>query len=290
MSKTNKSLILGAAMAGLILGSAPVQAAQSAPSDAGYVATKADEKKDVALLQRQELLQGQWRLQVRRQRLQRQELLQGQGRLQHCACQVIQPSIIDPRRHTCRRGTFLDPSCQPIRSTASPTTASASACAFRITRTSSRRNRSSTGLRSSRKISWSTAAGRWRCSTRFSSSTAWCSTASRCTSAIADRPSREHLKRLKTLVKRTKTPWLSDHLCWGSVDGRYTHDLLPMPVHLRGGEAHGAEDPRGARLSRDSDLRGKRQQLRGVPRLGNDRVGIPQRGHRSWPTAAFCST
>src|SRR2546422_6076316 len=40
---------------------------------------------------------------------------------------------------------------------------------------------------------------------------------------------REHLRRLKELVKRTKTPWLSDHLCWGSVDGRYTHDLLPMP-------------------------------------------------------------
>jgi len=40
---------------------------------------------------------------------------------------------------------------------------------------------------------------------------------------------REHLTRLKTLVKRTKTPWLTDHLCWGSVDGRYTHDLLPMP-------------------------------------------------------------
>jgi len=40
---------------------------------------------------------------------------------------------------------------------------------------------------------------------------------------------REHLRRLKYLVKRTKTPWVSDHLCWGSVDGRYTHDLLPMP-------------------------------------------------------------
>jgi hypothetical protein len=40
---------------------------------------------------------------------------------------------------------------------------------------------------------------------------------------------REHLKRLKNLVRRTKTPWLSDHLCWGSVDGRYTHDLLPIP-------------------------------------------------------------
>ena len=45
----------------------------------------------------------------------------------------------------------------------------------------------------------------------------------------AERVNREHLKKLKRLVKRTKTPWLSDHLCWGSVDGRYTHDLLPMP-------------------------------------------------------------
>jgi uncharacterized protein len=40
---------------------------------------------------------------------------------------------------------------------------------------------------------------------------------------------REHLKRLKALVRRTNTPWISDHLCWGSVDGGYSHDLLPMP-------------------------------------------------------------
>src|SRR5664280_1267238 len=40
---------------------------------------------------------------------------------------------------------------------------------------------------------------------------------------------REHLRRLKALVRRTKTPWLSDHLCWGSVDGTYSHDLLPLP-------------------------------------------------------------
>ena len=46
----------------------------------------------------------------------------------------------------------------------------------------------------------------------------------------ADKFDREHQKRLKRLVRRTKTPWLSDHLCWGSVDGRYTHDLLPMPL------------------------------------------------------------
>jgi uncharacterized protein (UPF0276 family) len=42
-------------------------------------------------------------------------------------------------------------------------------------------------------------------------------------------PDREHLRRLKRLTRRTKTPWLSDHLCWGSVDGTYSHDLLPMP-------------------------------------------------------------
>jgi len=45
----------------------------------------------------------------------------------------------------------------------------------------------------------------------------------------ADPLDREHLNRLKALVRRTRTPWLSDHLCWGSVDGTYTHDLLPMP-------------------------------------------------------------
>jgi uncharacterized protein len=39
----------------------------------------------------------------------------------------------------------------------------------------------------------------------------------------------EHLKQLKKLTKRTKAPFVSDHLCWGSVDGNYTHDLLPIP-------------------------------------------------------------
>jgi len=45
----------------------------------------------------------------------------------------------------------------------------------------------------------------------------------------ADPLDREHLRQLKALVRRTKTPWLTDHLCWGSIDGRYSHDLLPMP-------------------------------------------------------------
>ena len=38
-----------------------------------------------------------------------------------------------------------------------------------------------------------------------------------------------HLRRLKKLIGRTRTPWISDHLCWGSIDGTFSHDLLPMP-------------------------------------------------------------
>ena len=45
----------------------------------------------------------------------------------------------------------------------------------------------------------------------------------------AEKLNRTHLKKLKSLVKRTNTPWISDHLAWGSVDGQYTHDLIPMP-------------------------------------------------------------
>lgn len=44
-----------------------------------------------------------------------------------------------------------------------------------------------------------------------------------------DKVDRAQLRKLKNLVHRTKTPFLSDHLCWGSVDGTYTHDLLPLP-------------------------------------------------------------
>src|SRR4051794_17515627 len=45
----------------------------------------------------------------------------------------------------------------------------------------------------------------------------------------ADPLNRDYLRQLKALIKRTGTPWLTDHLCWGSIDGCYSHDLLPMP-------------------------------------------------------------
>lgn len=39
----------------------------------------------------------------------------------------------------------------------------------------------------------------------------------------------DYLKKLKILAKKTKTPWLSDHLCWGRLPGAHYHDLLPLP-------------------------------------------------------------
>lgn len=39
----------------------------------------------------------------------------------------------------------------------------------------------------------------------------------------------DYLKKLKALTKVTKTPWLSDHLCWGHLPGAHYHDLLPLP-------------------------------------------------------------
>lgn len=45
----------------------------------------------------------------------------------------------------------------------------------------------------------------------------------------ADGVDRDHLRRLKALARRVDAPWVSDHLCWGSVDGRTSHDLLPLP-------------------------------------------------------------
>lgn len=39
----------------------------------------------------------------------------------------------------------------------------------------------------------------------------------------------DYLKKLKNLTKITKTPWVSDHLCWGQRPGSHYHDLLPLP-------------------------------------------------------------
>jgi uncharacterized protein (UPF0276 family) len=38
-----------------------------------------------------------------------------------------------------------------------------------------------------------------------------------------------YLEKLKALTRKTKTPWVSDHLCWGRRPGAHYHDLLPLP-------------------------------------------------------------
>ena len=92
----------------------------------------------------------------------------------------------------------------------------------------------------------------------------------------AEKLNNEHLKRLKDLTKRTKTPWLSDHLCWGSVDGRYTHDLLPMPytweaVKKTAEKIRQVQDYTEVPVVVENVL-----QLRRVPPLRDERVGVPQ--------------
>jgi len=45
----------------------------------------------------------------------------------------------------------------------------------------------------------------------------------------ADPLSPAHLKRLGELIGTLEPHWVSDHLCWSSVDGEYANDLLPLP-------------------------------------------------------------
>ena len=40
---------------------------------------------------------------------------------------------------------------------------------------------------------------------------------------------REYLRRLKTLIERVSPAVVSDHLCWTSLRGHNSHDLLPLP-------------------------------------------------------------
>lgn len=40
---------------------------------------------------------------------------------------------------------------------------------------------------------------------------------------------REHLAKLKALVDAVEPGLVSEHLCWGSIDGRHVNDLLPLP-------------------------------------------------------------
>jgi uncharacterized protein (UPF0276 family) len=61
-----------------------------------------------------------------------------------------------------------------------------------------------------------------------------------------------YLDALAGLVARVEPAWVSDHLCWGSVGGRYAHDLLPLP-YTEEALAHVA-----GRIARVQDRLGRR--------------------------------
>lgn len=42
-------------------------------------------------------------------------------------------------------------------------------------------------------------------------------------------PSDDYLSRWQRLIERVEPALVSDHICWGSADGHFTHDLLPLP-------------------------------------------------------------
>jgi uncharacterized protein (UPF0276 family) len=42
-------------------------------------------------------------------------------------------------------------------------------------------------------------------------------------------PDPAFLRALRAFLEATGTPWHSDHLCFGAVDGAHLHDLLPLP-------------------------------------------------------------
>jgi uncharacterized protein len=39
----------------------------------------------------------------------------------------------------------------------------------------------------------------------------------------------DYLKQLKALANHVQPLWISDHLCWTGVNGKNSHDLLPLP-------------------------------------------------------------
>jgi uncharacterized protein (UPF0276 family) len=40
---------------------------------------------------------------------------------------------------------------------------------------------------------------------------------------------RGYLEKVRSLARRIEPAWISDHLCWTGVGGRYAHELLPLP-------------------------------------------------------------
>jgi uncharacterized protein len=65
---------------------------------------------------------------------------------------------------------------------------------------------------------------------------------------------RGYLEKLRALLRRTGSPWVSDHLCWTGARGVNLHDLLPLPyteatVRHVAERARAVQDMLGVRLA-----------------------------------------
>jgi uncharacterized protein (UPF0276 family) len=49
-----------------------------------------------------------------------------------------------------------------------------------------------------------------------------------------DQFDQKHLKKVRDLYEKYKPQWVSDHLCWSSYNGKFHHDLLPIPKTTEG--------------------------------------------------------
>ena len=57
---------------------------------------------------------------------------------------------------------------------------------------------------------------------------------------------RDHLRRVRDAVQRFEPALVSEHACWGHVDGEHFNDLLPLPLHRRSRRAPGRAGVREA--------------------------------------------
>ena len=68
----------------------------------------------------------------------------------------------------------------------------------------------------------------------------------------------DYLKQLKQLADRAQPAWFSDHLCWTGVQGKNTHDLMPLP-YTEEAIAHIVE-----RIARVQDYMGRQMLIENV--------------------------
>lgn len=74
----------------------------------------------------------------------------------------------------------------------------------------------------------------------------------------ADPLSLDHLARLKGLVERFEPALVSEHLSWGSIDGSFLNDLLPLPC------TEEALDHMVARVSQAQEFLGRRMLIENI--------------------------